>query len=131
MNTTTSHSMLSEYDLVAALLAVDSVLGEQNVKGRNPDFFAHEIIRICHDPSLDIRRFGPGLRRRLDLQKLLAGKIASASPFVALSTHGIGGSAAPAELETGLQLLHQTFVAPGDEPNAFALLKRQLTAFAA
>ena len=65
--------------------------------------------------------------KALDLDKLLAGKRAGAAPFMALSTHGISGSAAPAELETALQLLYQNFVAPGDDPEAFALMKRQLS----
>jgi zinc protease len=71
---------------------------------------------------------GVGGLKALDLQKLLAGKIASATPYVSLSTHGISGNAAPAELETAFQLLYYTFVAPGDDPEAFALLKRQLDA---
>jgi len=57
-----------------------------------------------------------------------AGKIAGASPFISLSSHGISGNAAPADLETGLQLLYQTFVAPGDDPQQFDVLKRQLLA---
>jgi zinc protease len=69
---------------------------------------------------------GVGGMKALDLQKMLAGKLASARPFMALSTHGISGSAAPAQLETALQLLYQTFTTPGDDPEAFALLKRQL-----
>src|SRR5262245_62060868 len=69
---------------------------------------------------------GVGGLKALDLTKMLAGKLASARPFMALSTHGISGSAAPAQLETALQLLYQTFTAPGDDPEAFALLKRQL-----
>lgn len=71
---------------------------------------------------------GAGGLKALDLQKLLAGKLASASPFMSLLTHGISGSSAPAELETALQLLHQVFVAPGDDPEAFALMKRQISA---
>jgi len=63
-----------------------------------------------------------------ELQKMLTGKLASARPYIDLSTHGIAGSAAPAQLETALQLLHQEFTAPGDDPGAFALLKRQLDA---
>ena len=38
------------------------------------------------------------------------------------------GSAAPAELETALQLLYLDFTAPGDDPDAFALMQRQLDA---
>jgi zinc protease len=71
---------------------------------------------------------GAGGHKALDLQKLLAGKIAAASPFVAASTHGVNGSAAPAELETALQLLYQYVTAPGEDPEAFALMKRQLEA---
>jgi zinc protease len=71
---------------------------------------------------------GAGGLKALDLQRLLAGKLASASPFVSSSTHGINGSAAPADLETALQLLYQFVVAPGDDPEAFALMKRQLEA---
>jgi zinc protease len=63
-----------------------------------------------------------------DLEKLLAGKIANASPFVSLSNHGVSGSASPADLETSLQLLYQNFVAPGDDPEQLDVLKRQLQA---
>jgi zinc protease len=66
--------------------------------------------------------------KALDLQKLLAGKLANASPFASLSTHGFSGSAAPAQLETALQLLYARFTQPGDDPEAFELMKRQLSA---
>jgi zinc protease len=69
--------------------------------------------------------------KALDMQKLLAGKLAGASPFASLSTHGFNGSAAPAQLETALQLLYARFTQPGDDPEAFALMKRQLGAFVA
>jgi zinc protease len=71
---------------------------------------------------------GAGGHRAVDLPKLTAGKIASASPFIALSSHGIQGSSTPANVETALQLLHIKFTAPGDDPEAFALIKRQLEA---
>ncbi|MEO8256177.1 MAG: insulinase family protein [Acidobacteriota bacterium] len=75
-----------------------------------------------------VQRSGAGGIKAQDLEKLLAGKIASASPFIALSTHGMSGSAAPADLETALQLAHEQFTAPGDDPEAFALMGRQLEA---
>jgi zinc protease len=75
-----------------------------------------------------VRTSGVGGLKALDLQKMLAGKLASANPSISLSSHGISGSAAPADLETGLQLLYQDFVAPGDDPEQFDVLKRQLTA---
>ena len=71
---------------------------------------------------------GVGGHSAIDLQKLLAGKIASASPFITLSAQGISGSSTPANLETGLQLLNLNFTAPGDDPEAFGLIKRQLEA---
>jgi zinc protease len=71
---------------------------------------------------------GAGGFKALDLQKLLAGKLASASPFISLSTHGISGTASPADLETALQLLYANVTEPGDDPDAFALMKRQLDA---
>ena len=71
---------------------------------------------------------GVGGIKALDLQKLLTGKLVGASPFIGLSTHGISGSAAPADLETALQLLYLNFTAPNDDPDAFALLVRQLGA---
>jgi zinc protease len=71
---------------------------------------------------------GVGGIKALDLDKMLAGKLASASPFISTATHGISGSAGPADLETALQLLYVTFTQPGDDPDAFALMRRQLDA---
>jgi zinc protease len=67
----------------------------------------------------------------VELNRMLAGKRASASPFISLSTHGVSGSAAPTELETALQLLYLSVTAPGDSDEAFALMRRQLDAMVA
>ncbi len=75
-----------------------------------------------------VRTSGVGGLKALDLEKMLAGKNASAAPFIALSSHGISGSATPADFEIGLQLLYDSFVAPGDDPQQFDVLKRQLLA---
>jgi zinc protease len=71
---------------------------------------------------------GAGGHRAVDLEKLLAGKLAFAAASIGLSSHGISGSSSPAHLETALQLLNLRFTAPGDDSEAFALLKRQLEA---
>ncbi len=63
-----------------------------------------------------------------DLPKVLAGRLATASPYMSLSTHGISGSSTPGDLEIALQLLYAEFTQPGDDADAFALLKRQLDA---
>ena len=70
---------------------------------------------------------GVGGLKALDLQKLLAGKLASALAVHRRCRRTASPAArAPAQLETALQLLYQDFTAPGDDPEAFALLKRQL-----
>jgi zinc protease len=68
-----------------------------------------------------------GLKAR-DLEKMLAGRNASAGPSISLSSQAISGNAAPADLEVGMQLLYESFVAPGDDPEQYEVLKRQLTA---
>ncbi|MGC4081398.1 MAG: insulinase family protein [Vicinamibacterales bacterium] len=71
---------------------------------------------------------GLGGIKALDLDKMLAGKRASAAPYISSATHGISGTAAPGELDTALQLLYLDFTAPGDDPEAFALMRKQLDA---
>jgi len=71
---------------------------------------------------------GAGGLKATDLQKVLTGKLVVARPYIALSSHGISGSAPPAQLETALQLLYQEATAPGDDAESFALLKKQLEA---
>jgi zinc protease len=43
-----------------------------------------------------------------------------------LSSHGISGRSNPANIETALQLAYLQFTAPGDDPNAFELIKKNL-----
>jgi zinc protease len=74
---------------------------------------------------------GAGGLKALDLQKVLAGKLVAANAFIGLSSHGIQGNAVPADLETALQLLFERFTAPGDDPDAFTVMKRQLDAMVA
>ena len=71
---------------------------------------------------------GAGGLKATDLQKVMTGKLASAGAYIGLSSQGIQGGAAPNDLETALQLLYQRFTAPGDDPDAFAVLKKQLDA---
>jgi zinc protease len=62
----------------------------------------------------------------VELNKLLAGKIASASASISTFNQGISGSSSPRDLETALQLAHLRMTAPNRDPGAFALLRRQL-----
>ena len=64
----------------------------------------------------------------VDLDKVLAGRIANAAPFLTTYTHGISGGSTPRDLETALQLVYLYFTASNHDPEAFALLKRRLDA---
>ncbi len=64
----------------------------------------------------------------IDLDKLLAGRIANAAPFITTFTHGISGGSTPRDLETALQLVYLHFTAPNREGAAFTLLARRLEA---
>lgn len=71
---------------------------------------------------------GAGGHRAIELQRLLAGRIASAAPTISPSHHGLSGGSTPANIETALQLMHLLFVDPGDDPDAFARIQKQLEA---
>jgi zinc protease len=64
----------------------------------------------------------------IDLGKLLAGRIAGASPYVSSYSQGVNGSSTPKDLETALQLAYMNFTAPNADPEAFDLMKRRLEA---
>jgi len=54
-----------------------------------------------------------------DLQKLLAGNTANASPFIGALTEGMNGSSSPKDLETLLQLTHLYFTNPKKDENGY------------
>ena len=64
----------------------------------------------------------------IDLGKVMAGHIASASPYMSNYTHGISGGATPRDLEAALQLVYLHFTAPNDDPAAFDLMKSRMAA---
>jgi zinc protease len=105
----------------------DEVLYSLSAKGgaslAPPDKFVEALL----SPAL-VQFSGVGGHRAVDLQKLLAGKLAGARAAVSMSTQAITGSARPVDLETGLQLLHLNFTAPGNDEEAFANIKKQLDA---
>jgi zinc protease len=98
-----------------------SALGGASVA--SPDKYLEALL----SPAL-VQVSGVGGHRAVDLQKLLAGKLANANAAISLSTHAISGSARPGDLETGLQLLHLNFTAPGNDDEAFANIRKQLDA---
>ena len=68
---------------------------------------------------------GIGGFKPVELEKLLAGKLVSGSPYVGAYTHGLSGSSTPGDLETALQLLYLTFTQPTDRPEAFDVLRKK------
>jgi zinc protease len=64
----------------------------------------------------------------VDLNRMLAGKIAQASPRIGTYTQEIGGSATPRDVETALQLNYLAFTAPNLTAESLDLLKRRLGA---
>ncbi|MEQ9423574.1 MAG: insulinase family protein [Cyclobacteriaceae bacterium] len=62
---------------------------------------------------------GVGEFSNVDLQKALAGKSVSVSPYVRELTEGMTGGSTPADLETMFQLIHLYFTAPRRDEEAF------------
>ena len=69
---------------------------------------------------------GVGGLSPVDLNKLLAGKIAAASSSVSTYSQTVAGSSSPRDLETALQLAYLRMTAPNRDPATFDLMKRQL-----
>jgi zinc protease len=64
----------------------------------------------------------------VDLGRMMAGKIASATPSVGSYTQEMSGSATPRDIETALQLNYLAFTAPNLTAESLELLKRRLGA---
>ena len=75
-----------------------------------------------------VRLSGFGGLKALDIQKMLTGSSVSVAPSISATTQSISGAVSSNGIETALQTLYLFFTAPGNDPDAFALLKRQLDA---
>jgi zinc protease len=64
----------------------------------------------------------------VDLDKVLAGRIANAAAYMSSYTHGVSGGGTPRDIETALQLVYLHFTAANRDPQAFDLLRRRLEA---
>ena len=69
---------------------------------------------------------GMGGLNPVDLSKMLAGKIAQASPGIGEYQQQISGSSTPKDLETALQLNYLAITQPNMTPEVLELLKRRL-----
>lgn len=71
---------------------------------------------------------GVGEFSRIDLNKKLTGKVASASPFIGDLSQGFNGGASPKDLETMLQLVWLRMTAPRSDTIALQALTQQFEA---
>ncbi len=78
-----------------------------------------------------VTRSGAGAFDRTALQKKLAGKVASASPYIGELEEGLSGSASPADLETLFQLIYLYVTAPRADSAALAAFQNEQRAFLA
>ena len=72
---------------------------------------------------------GVGKFSAIDLGKMLAGKVASATPFIGELEEGLGGASSRKDLETMFQLIYLRFTQPRADANAFAALATQARTF--
>ena len=74
---------------------------------------------------------GAGDLTRVELDRLLTGKVVEVSPFIGPTTEGIFGRSASEELETMLQLAHLTMTAPRADGGAVESFLGEVRPFAA
>jgi zinc protease len=108
----------------------DQVLLSTYARGGASTAPESEYVDTVLAPSL-VSLAGVGGLTPPELNRLLAGKLASVSPYIDLQTHGVRGSMRPQDIETALQLTYLTFTEPGGNQGAFDLMKRQLMALVA
>ncbi|RYE02706.1 MAG: insulinase family protein, partial [Sphingobacteriaceae bacterium] len=60
---------------------------------------------------------GVGSFTQIQLDKMLAGKTASVSPYISATAQGFNGSTSPKDLETALQLIYLYTTTPRKDPN--------------
>ncbi|HEX7722970.1 MAG TPA: insulinase family protein [Pyrinomonadaceae bacterium] len=71
---------------------------------------------------------GVGKFNAIDLRKLMAGKVASATPVITEVYEGINGNSSKKDLETMFQLIYLRFTQPRADANAFNTLATQFKA---
>jgi zinc protease len=97
----------------------DEVVFTANALGGTSVVEDGELASARHAAAV-VREAGWGGHSRIDLQKLLAGKVVSVSPFFEESQHGISGSSTVADLETALELCVLQMTSPNRDEAAFA-----------
>jgi len=68
---------------------------------------------------------GLGKFNLIELQKILTGKVASATPAISEYSEGVGGSGSPVDLETLFQLIYLRITGPRADENIYNIIKMQ------
>lgn len=76
-----------------------------------------------------VTQSGVGPFDRNALEKMLAGKVVSVSPFIGDTEEGLSGMASPEDLETLFQLIHLYFTSPRADSSAMATIRNQYRAY--
>jgi zinc protease len=104
--------------------ADEVLLGSYSVGGTSlasdPDFMSASLA------SQIVNLSGIGTFNRVDLQKKLAGKVASANASIGETSESVSGRASPKDIETMFQLVYLDFTAPRFDPSAYAAFKNQI-----
>ncbi len=87
-----------------------------------------ERFRSAQYATTFTEQMGYGEFSPSDLQRVLAGKAVSLTPYIDTYEEGFSGSASVEDLETMLQLLHLKMTAPRRDEDTFDALKRQFAA---
>lgn len=96
----------------------DQILFKASSKGGTSLYDQKEFITLeqCNEV---VTLGGIGNFSVTELQKALAGKKASASPYIGIYYEGINGSSTPKDFETALQLMYLYFTAPRQDMEAY------------
>ncbi len=81
--------------------------------------YPDEDYQSASNADAVINECGVGSFSPTDLQKLLAGKTASARPFIGTLSEGMNGSCTPKDMETIFQLIYLNFTSPNKNQDLF------------
>lgn len=85
------------------------------------------ISAVAASPIM--REAGLGAFDKIELQKKLAGKIVSVSPWISSLEEGLSGRASPKDLESLMQLVYLSFTAPRKDSTAFLSFQARIMGF--
>jgi zinc protease len=89
----------------------------------NKDYIAAATATSVVDES------GFGAFDKISLQKKLAGKVVSVSPYIGSLTEGISGNSSPKDMETMFQLIYLIFTEPRADTTAFLSYRTRMKGY--